>query len=205
MKRPTTTPARSTGLPTTSAPSLRACRGCTPRAITPTSRAPPRSTAARPTGTTSSPRLALTSICANIDRGGHTYELLQILDDDGQLVGFVGVETSLLGQHTGGSIITHFTALPHVPWRRRSGRCAGAAARARRRPAEAAPATSQRERGPPRAPMRHSPRGGRGARSPAASARRGRWWGARRPTAGPRGRVPGPARARRASRGRRRG
>lgn len=54
-------------------------------------------------------------ICANIDRGGHTYELLQILDDDGQLVGFVGVETSLLGQHTGGSIVTHFTALPHAP------------------------------------------------------------------------------------------
>lgn len=53
-------------------------------------------------------------ICANIDRGGHTYELLQILDD-GQLVGFVGVETSLLGQHTGGSIVTHFTALPHAP------------------------------------------------------------------------------------------
>lgn len=55
--------------------------------------------------------VALDPNCAQIDRGGHTYELLQILDDDGGFVGFVGVETSLLGQRTGGDILTHFTAL----------------------------------------------------------------------------------------------
>ncbi len=55
--------------------------------------------------------VALTPDCANIERGGHTYELLQILDDAGEFVGFVGVETSLLGQYTGGSIVSHMTAL----------------------------------------------------------------------------------------------
>ncbi len=51
--------------------------------------------------------VAQQSTCANIERGGHTYQLLQVLDDTGQFVGWVGGEASLLAKRNGGSIITH--------------------------------------------------------------------------------------------------
>lgn len=57
--------------------------------------------------------VAQSTTCAQPSRGGHTYQLLQVLDDDGGFVGFVGAEASLLSQQYGGSIITHWTALPH--------------------------------------------------------------------------------------------
>ncbi len=59
--------------------------------------------------------VAQTSHCANIDRGGHTYQLLQILDDDGRFVGWVGGEASLLARRNGASIITHTAIIERLP------------------------------------------------------------------------------------------
>lgn len=52
--------------------------------------------------------------CANPERGGHLTPLLQILDDDENFVGFVGVEASLYGTHTGGSVISWIEARPDI-------------------------------------------------------------------------------------------
>ncbi len=48
--------------------------------------------------------------CANPARGGHLAPLLQILDDQENFVGFVGVEASLYGTNEGGSIISWMEA-----------------------------------------------------------------------------------------------
>lgn len=50
--------------------------------------------------------VALNSTCADIDRGGHTFQLLQALNDDGNFIGWVGAEASLIGKYNGGTIIT---------------------------------------------------------------------------------------------------
>lgn len=55
--------------------------------------------------------VALNPDCAVPSRGGHTYQLLQAIDDNGTFIGFVGAEASLLSRTYGGSIITHFVAL----------------------------------------------------------------------------------------------
>lgn len=42
--------------------------------------------------------------------GGHTSALLQVIDDNGNFKGFVGLEASLNGHYTGGAVITAFVA-----------------------------------------------------------------------------------------------
>ena len=56
--------------------------------------------------------VALRTDCADPVRGGHTYQMLQVLDDGGAFVGFVGVEASLIAQRHGASIVAQITAMP---------------------------------------------------------------------------------------------
>lgn len=49
-----------------------------------------------------------TSVCISASGGGHTNALLQILDDDGRFVGFVGVEASLNQRTYGQAVVAAY-------------------------------------------------------------------------------------------------
>lgn len=52
--------------------------------------------------------VARSKTCANAVYGGHTVQLLQILDDNGQFIGMIGGEASILARYRGGSIMSYF-------------------------------------------------------------------------------------------------
>lgn len=49
--------------------------------------------------------------CADVTQGGHTQQMLQAIDDNGQFIGFVGAEASLLGRKYGGSIVNYYVGV----------------------------------------------------------------------------------------------